>query len=493
MNSVVRAYLIEIARQKDKFVYYSDMVKDCALRFDLSTAEGQLQLSQTLSDISRFENTHSRPMLTSIAIGKQDNDHGNGFYDLAEEFGFGKNKTLHSQFWGMQEAGRTREYWQNENNFKQFAYLHEPQQISSDPPFFTTEEMEFFKQWQYKPYNKENNEHVAAKDYLMNTIWEKNIYLCNRIVSLFDDFSIDGKKIWHQRGWRESDGIKSQGTIFKFYTWVKVFRNIDKGKDVFFTFGIDAHPDVEAFVYKIDCQREGEKSLSQQQIDLCDSLIPISAKFNEISFDALIDEDWASLTRICVDFIKKHLEQYDAIIRSVWGAPIPTSLFKNTLIWRQKPKDGFDKAPNLDPNFKGVDIDFQKKAKEQKDLGDKGEQLVKQNEINYLEKKGLNHLAQQVIIAKDGEGYDVLSFDEFGNKKYIEVKTTTGTEYAPFYLSDHEISFMRLHSNQYSIYRIFNYDEESNFGEYFEIKENVESQLILYPCQFKVFLKKDMT
>lgn len=79
MDERVRAYLIEAARQKDKFVYYSEIVDNCVLGLDLGTPGGQERLKQTLVEVSRFENSHGRPMLTSVAINKRDNDHGNGF------------------------------------------------------------------------------------------------------------------------------------------------------------------------------------------------------------------------------------------------------------------------------------------------------------------------------------------------------------------------------------------------------------------------------
>jgi hypothetical protein len=49
---------------------------------------------------------------------------------------------------------------------------------------------------------------------------------------------------------------------------------------------------------------------------------------------------------------------------------------------------------------------------------------------------------------------------------------------------------MQTHLNEYYIYRVYNYDEGNNSGEFFEIKNNVESQLLMKPTQFKVLIKK---
>jgi hypothetical protein len=88
-------------------------------------------------------------------------------------------------------------------------------------------------------------------------------------------------------------------------------------------------------------------------------------------------------------------------------------------------------------------------------------------------------------------GFDILSFDEDGNEKYIEVKTTTGDEYASFYLSENEIDFLRLNYGKYCIYRVYRYDEENNFGEFFEINGDVEGQLLMKPTQYRVLIKKE--
>ncbi|MBA9072612.1 hypothetical protein GGR22_000738 [Flavobacterium gossypii] len=357
--------------------------------------------------------------------------------------------------------------------------------------FFTQDELDFFKIWQLQAYDPKNKKHVDAKNHLMDSVWKKSIYLGKEVIKRLDGFSIEGKKIWHQRGWKENnEGVNVKGAIFKPYTWVKIFRNNDKGKDIFFTFGIDAYPTIEAFVYKIDCQDKRDSKLSKSQIELCKSLIKKRAKWNEITFENLIRSDWETLINACVEFINDHIEHYDAIVNSVWGEPIPPAFFKNQLIKRGKPINGCESIPETERKFNGVEIDFQSKAKIQKDLGNAGEALVKQREIDFLKEKGLHEKASLVDIVKDGKGYDVFSFDENGVEKFIEVKTTAGNEYSPFYLSENEIDFMRLHSNQYSIYRIYNYNAENNFGEFFELNGNVENQLLMAPTQYRVLIKK---
>ena len=240
MNERVRTYLIEVARQKGKFVYYSDVVKDCDLGFDLSTPYGQNQLSTTLGEVSEYEDAQGRPLISSLAIYKdpQKNDHGDGFYHVAESLGKGTFKKLKADLYGFTEAEACRIFWQNDDHYTKYAGLQVKQSDTNVENFFTLEELDFFSQWQSKGYDPSDEEHVHAKNHLMNTVWDKCIYLGNQLAAQLPGFVVDGKKIWGQRGWKDTDEGKVQGSIFKHYTWVKLFRKTDSGKGVFFTVGI---------------------------------------------------------------------------------------------------------------------------------------------------------------------------------------------------------------------------------------------------------------
>lgn len=162
----------------------------------------------------------------------------------------------------------------------------------------------------------------------------------------------------------------------------------------------------------------------------------------------------------------------------------------NELVRRDPPEDGYDQMPPSKANFEGDDVDFEKRAKEQKELGDAGEELVKQHEIKELQKLGMHAKAEQVRIAKTGEGFDVYSFDKKGKEKFIEVKTTTGSWKSRFYLTRHELKFMREHESNYCLYRVYNFDEENNSGEFFELMGDLEDQIIKDPTVFEVVVKK---
>ena len=91
-----------------------------------------------------------------------------------------------------------------------------------------------------------------------------------------------------------------------------------------------------------------------------------------------------------------------------------------------------------------------------KELGKLGEERVIEHEITYLTKNGRSDLAKHIRqISKESisEGYDIISFDLDGNKKFIEVKSSKSKNFS-FYITDNELNTARLLTNQYWIYRV---------------------------------------
>ena len=119
MNTIVRKYLIEAAREKGKFVFYSDLVSDCGLKINLRNSNGQKKLNQILDDVSAFEDSAGRPLLSAMAIYKdiRKNDHGDGFYYMAEKLGKGNARKLKRDLYGFEEAEACRNFWQKEENY----------------------------------------------------------------------------------------------------------------------------------------------------------------------------------------------------------------------------------------------------------------------------------------------------------------------------------------------------------------------------------------
>ena len=80
----------------------------------------------------------------------------------------------------------------------------------------------------------------------------------------------------------------------------------------------------------------------------------------------------------------------------------------------------------------------------------------------------MDNLLKWVSLEDDTAGYDILSYDlETEQPIYIEVKSTIGNKFTPFYMSEGEINFSRENANNYRLYRIYNLKKET--AEYFEL------------------------
>lgn len=127
--------------------------------------------------------------------------------------------------------------------------------------------------------------------------------------------------------------------------------------------------------------------------------------------------------------------------------------------------------------------DFVKNEIENKRLGFLGEQFVIQNEKKILIENSRNDLADLVEhssqVHGDGLGYDIVSFEINGDKKYIEVKTTRSEINRPFYLTKNEIEFSKLKRSNYYLYRLFDFDTNINIGKYYQIKGDLYKELQL--------------
>jgi Domain of unknown function (DUF3883) len=123
-----------------------------------------------------------------------------------------------------------------------------------------------------------------------------------------------------------------------------------------------------------------------------------------------------------------------------------------------------DILPKSDKNTKYSNFtsktkpDYENEARKFKKIGNRGEKIVLDLEIKRLNKLNRNDLAEKVIqvsLESDSFGYDILSFDYEGNKKYIEVKTTTAkVGNANFFLTSNELTTAKTIENYY-IYMVY--------------------------------------
>ena len=93
-------------------------------------------------------------------------------------------------------------------------------------------------------------------------------------------------------------------------------------------------------------------------------------------------------------------------------------------------------------------------------MGDAGEKHVYEYERNKLLKIDRSDLAEKIVKQHEDKsffpGYDIQSFDEHGNKIYIEVKSTKEKKKSFFEISDNEVIAAREYGKDYHIYHVTN-------------------------------------
>ncbi len=118
-------------------------------------------------------------------------------------------------------------------------------------------------------------------------------------------------------------------------------------------------------------------------------------------------------------------------------------------------------------------------------LGQSGEEFAIPFESERLWRAGLKRLAERIEhVSKtrgDGDGYDILSFEETGRERLIEVKTTTFGAYTPFFVTRNEVDVSCERADQYYVYRLFNFRDDPKL---FLVPGDITSSFALEATQF---------
>ena len=148
----------------------------------------------------------------------------------------------------------------------------------------------------------------------------------------------------------------------------------------------------------------------------------------------------------------------------------------------------FVAPPKLEPNrerparlerlvrkFDPVERDFRNRR-----LGKAGEKFVVQVEQSRLRNVDRSDLADKIrwVSAEDGDGagFDILSFDDTGQERLIEVKTTNGAARTPFFLTRREADVAREKTASWHLYRVHFFSQDPRI---FTIRPPLETALHL--------------
>ena len=161
------------------------------------------------------------------------------------------------------------------------------------------------------------------------------------------------------------------------------------------------------------------------------------------------------------------------------------------------------------PAFNPLDVERNPKSKKlkgsskprkpslpSKKVGDAGESYVFEYERNKLMKLGMDELAEQIVKQyenlSDFPGYDLQSFDEKGNKIFIEVKSTKGKNKNYFEISTNEINTAKELGESYYIYQVTSALTEPKISTVINNLHSYKDQdkVLIEPMMYRVTFKE---
>jgi hypothetical protein len=197
--------------------------------------------------------------------------------------------------------------------------------------------------------------------------------------------------------------------------------------------------------------------------------------YQQLLFEVVSDR--LQNNRQIIDLVKIQVEQpaeiptVDDILRVLVDPPTPS----------HHNEPAFTGITEKSQPFRRVNY-LEKEAKNHS-LGDAGEKFVVRYEMARLISLKIERLAAKVeqVSATQGDsaGFDILSFEESGRERLIEVKTTTYGPLTPFFVTTNEIETSC--KDNYHLYRTFDFRRNPKL---FTKQGPLDKSFMLEPTQF---------
>lgn len=189
--------------------------------------------------------------------------------------------------------------------------------------------------------------------------------------------------------------------------------------------------------------------------------------------------------RALIDGVDRHL----SLIGDIPTSEVPkVALQENRQIYLEAP-------PPLAPAEEGEPIALTRLARKfdpalrderNRTLGKSGEERIFESERFRLLNADRGDLATRMIWVSqdegDGAGYDILSFDLDGRERLIEVKTTSGPQRTPFFLSENERTLAVDRPNEFRLVRLY---DVYRTPRAFELIPPLEQSVLLRPINYR--------
>lgn len=248
---------------------------------------------------------------------------------------------------------------------------------------------------------------------------------------------------------------------------------------------------------------------SDNYIENMNQKLPDNLKITDKNIYYQTMESFAKSKRWKTDIIKPFLNDNDSDNIDIKNYTDDSDILKNLEIeydpFLETKYDIKNKKTTQKKRTSGKNIN-QKKAYENKIISGKiGEEIVYKEEIEKLKKLHLDDLISDVemitktdyeYITNDGIGYDIVSYNEKGERIYIEVKCslTNSKDNVSFFISEKEVAFMRgeldnIDKDHCFIYYVHDIDIEKAIAKILVINHDKFNKLKLNPYIYKVDAK----
>jgi hypothetical protein len=159
---------------------------------------------------------------------------------------------------------------------------------------------------------------------------------------------------------------------------------------------------------------------------------------------------------VAADADKAVVPSFDDILEALVAPPSPMESSK---------KVG---EPKTSPYVAGLPrpaVNYLEREARNQSLGRAGEEFVFRFEQARLVHEGHDQLASKIqhvsLTRGDGAGYDILSYENTGAERFIEVKTTKYGRDTPFFVSRNELAISQVKLTRYHLYRVFDFREKA--------------------------------
>lgn len=135
-------------------------------------------------------------------------------------------------------------------------------------------------------------------------------------------------------------------------------------------------------------------------------------------------------------------------------------------------------------------FDYAQRDEHNRKLGYNGEAWTVEFETARLTNADRHDLVSKIDWVSDrlgdGTGYDILSFEDDEQARFIEVKTTNGGSMTPFIVTRNEVEFSEESEDAFCLYRLF---EFSSKPQLFILRGSLQANLELEALDYRARLK----